>query len=238
MKKLFAVTDTETTGLNDKDQVLELAICCLDDHGRDMNWSTLLKPSCPINVEALAVHHITDAMLADCWDLPRMMSQRGLEEYVSKNNESIFVAHNAPFDIKMLLQSFASFEIDNCLPVRNICTYRCAQHVWPDAPSFKNQVLRYWLKLEIPEITTLPPHRAMPDAVVTRELLLRLLDERDAEELITLTQTLPLLLRVGFGKYQGKLWADMDRGFLNWVAGRDFPPAVIHTAKHYLGHAT
>ena len=54
--------DTETTGLGDDAEVVELAV--IDCAGAVL-LDTLVRPSGPVSAEAAAIHGITDAMLAD-----------------------------------------------------------------------------------------------------------------------------------------------------------------------------
>jgi len=56
------VLDTETTGLGDDAEVVELAV--IDCAGAVL-LDTLVRPSGPVPAEAAAIHGITDAMLAD-----------------------------------------------------------------------------------------------------------------------------------------------------------------------------
>ena len=54
----IVVIDTETTGVDDADQVVEVALVKLCDWRRLLSW--IIRPTVPINVLARATHHITD----------------------------------------------------------------------------------------------------------------------------------------------------------------------------------
>ena len=56
------ILDTETTGLDDDAEVVELAVI---DCAGVVLLDTLVRPSGPVPAEAAAIHGITDAMLAD-----------------------------------------------------------------------------------------------------------------------------------------------------------------------------
>ena len=63
------VLDTETTGLGDDAEVVELAVI---DCAGVVLLDTLVRPSGPVPAEAGAIHGITDAMLADApswWEI-------------------------------------------------------------------------------------------------------------------------------------------------------------------------
>jgi exodeoxyribonuclease X len=52
--------------------------------------------------------------------------------------------------------------------------------------------------------------------------------------LIKWTAEPALLPRITFGKYRGTKWADVDEGFLRWVADRDFDEDTLFTARSEL----
>jgi len=56
------ILDTETTGLGDDAEVVELAVI---DCAGNVLLDTLVRPSGPVPAEAVAIHGITDAMFAD-----------------------------------------------------------------------------------------------------------------------------------------------------------------------------
>lgn len=233
---LIAVVDTETTGVGELDQVVEIAVAWIDPALRapprgDWRWTSLVRPSVPVSAEGRAAHHISDAQLLRAPTVEALLKKKlGLRE-LRERGDVVFAAHNAEFDRRMLLQSGVPTEF---LPTRTICTWRCALHLFPDAPRHSNQVLRYHLGLRIPDLPSLPPHRALPDAVVTAALLCRMLETHSVEDLVRLTTEPVLLTTVRFGKHRGAKWADMDHGYLSWVLSKDFDVDVMHTARHYL----
>ena len=252
----LVVVDVESTGLEDTDQVCELALVTLGvesstkDRGKDWKdkwqvtgaWSSLVKPSCPISIPARATHHITDAELKDARSMPGLLLKRGFPEFGVTStggplvSDPIFCAHNAEFDRRMLVQSGVH---PSLLPAKTICTWRCALHLYPDSPVHSNQVLRYYLEVE-PE-TTLGvslPHRALPDALVTAAILCRMLELESAERLVELTSTPVLLSKVSFGQHRGKYWRDLDVGMLRWVLSKDFKEDEKFTAKYWLDEKT
>jgi exodeoxyribonuclease X len=248
----LVVCDVETSGLEDTDQVCELALVTMGvesstkDKGKNWKdrwrvtgaWSSLVKPSCPISIPARATHHITDVELAAAPSMTGLLLKRGLPEFGVTSTggplvpDPIFCAHNAAFDRRMLEQSGVH---PSLLPTKTICTWRCSLHLFPDSPGHSNQALRYFLGVE-PEPCDLPPHRALPDALVTSAILCRMLEVESAERLVELTSTPVLLSKVHFGQHRGKYWWDLDVGMLRWVLApqRNFDSDVRHTAKFWL----
>lgn len=227
----FRVIDLETTDKAEAKErgervgVVEIGYTDVTDQLEiGETFAAFVNPGFPIPPQGRAIHHISDADVAGGMNYmqacQRLMA--GMEP------GDMFVAHNAPFE-----QTFFG---GGGFPW--ICTYRCAQHIWDDAPSHSNQVLRYWLGIdeEIAEPErAMPPHRAGPDTYVTAYLLTRLLVERSPAELVQLTKTPPLLKTLTFTKdHKGKLYSELDEGLLQWILDKDFGPEVHHTARHWL----
>lgn len=89
----YVFADTETTGVTNKDQVVELAFA--DNTGK-MVYHSYFKPTVPMNPEATAVSGITNEMLAD---KPSMKEEW---EHIKKVlNGRKFVFYNLGFDERM-----------------------------------------------------------------------------------------------------------------------------------------
>jgi exodeoxyribonuclease X len=230
---MIIVVDTETTGLDPATaSIVEIGVVELPGFN---SFSCLIKPAHPIELQAMAAHHLTEEMVADGAPFEDAI-------VASMIKKADFVAaHNAAFDMGFL-------KIDK----PSICTYRCARHLWPDAPGYSNQVLRYWLKLDKQlggsrgsEIMKLPPHRALPDAWVTAHILDVMLQNpgeqefRTPEELVELTKKPILMKTCAFGKHKGTEWAKVPKDYLAWMLRqKDFDADSIYTAKHHLGILT
>lgn len=235
-----AVVDTETTGAGEEDQVCEIGIVSLqsDDWAEHISeveqFHSLIRPTCPMTPEGRAAHHITDAMLADAPTMLELFAWKNMMRFIAAE---YFVAHNVAFDQRLIEQSDVSLVYH---PSKTICTWRCSMHHWPDAPSHSNQVLRYWLELDVEKklaATGLAPHRALYDAIVTAALFQRLCWDFDLPSLVKITQEPLLLKKVRFGKYRGMEWSDLakaDRGYLHWILRQDFDADVKHTVNYYL----
>lgn len=257
MSIILSVTDTETTGVSEADQVVELAVVLTratervvtrprTKSGRDVRWSSLIRPTCPVSPEGRAAHHLTDSELAEAPTMAELLERRGLPEFgrvPALDEEHVLVAHNAEFDLRMLAQSGVPAAL---LPVRTICTWRCAQHLFPNAPRHSNQVLRYHLGLIVKLPIGVPPHRALPDALVTQALVERMLETHTVDQLVGLTAQPVLQQTCRIGQYRDRPWSVVDIGFLRWIArqgprrpgpgDRDvgFDEDVLFAARHWL----
>ena len=210
------VLDTETSDLDpDKGaKLLEIAWIELSHTGQmwertNSNEFYIEQPaSLVINPHAQAAHHIrADMLRAENGAISRYDAIRTLLAQIEPS--TILVAHNADFDSKFLPEIQGS---------PWICTFRSAKHVWPGAPGYSNQVLRYWLKLE-PELPNGKyPHQALYDASVTVSILLKMLEQHTPEKLIQLSKSPVRLKTIGFGKHRGQDFSNLPLDYVMWLS--------------------
>lgn len=214
------IVDTETTGLDpERDSLLELGWADLAD--LSAAGSSFVKFDGRIPPEAQATHHIRQI------DVLSAPPRKEVVDKLRALEPTLLVAHNAAFDQSMLpeLEDYSW-----------LCTWRCARHLWSQAPSHSLQVLRYWLGLEVETPPDLAPHRALYDVLVTRELLRLILSRHPLEELLKLQDMPVLLATVHFGKHKGMLWKDVPRDYLSWLLRQqDLDSDVRHTAQFHAG---
>lgn len=239
----LVVLDTETTGTEPEvDRLVELACLSVDlngpelliDRGDGLNpwrFEALCNPGRDIPPGAKAVHHITESMVAGEPDPHEVVS----EMLAEVGEVNYWVAHNAEFD-RGFMRRFSPYFDD---PSGWICTYRCALHLWPDAPGFSNQTLRYWLDLSPDVPKGLAPHRAMYDIIVTEGILARMLETHTPQQLAELGPRPALLQTCRFGKHRGTPWRDVPRDYMRWYLKQtEQDKDVKHTCLHWLGAQT
>lgn len=237
------VFDLETTGLTPDEHApceigyADLVAARRDLAGEPCGWriegptSRLCDPGRNIPPESSAIHHIVDAAVAGA------MPWRELLIYVAPPAASaarLYAAHNAAFERRWITDDLTD-------GAEWICTYKCALRLWPDAPGHANQTLRYWLLLDADPDVDLSAHamahRAGPDALVTAQILRRMLEIPGVslDQLIAWTHEPALLVKCNIGAWRGRRWAEIDSpGFLSWILDRDFSDDVRHTARHHL----
>ncbi|MES2442168.1 MAG: 3'-5' exonuclease [Pseudomonadota bacterium] len=180
----------------------------------------LVNPGRPMSPITTAIHHLRDEDVAEApfWhDVARPVLD--------------------PWPRRVALAAHrASFEEQFCTPALTrgadwVCTWKCALRLWPDSPSFSNQVLRYWRRPEgLDHERGLPAHRAFPDAYVTAHHLRDMLNEASLAQLIEWSNLPGLLPRVRFGPDRGKEWREIDDESLAGFLG-DRDEDVRYTAR-------
>ena len=229
--------DLETTDLDETARIVQLAYKNTET-GETVN--EFFKPPVPISFGAMAVHHITNEMVAD---KPAFEGSEQKEKLSVLLKDNILVAHNAPFDIGVL-------KTEGVTTSKYIDTLRVARHLIK-SENHKLQYLRYSLGLNIEGMA----HDALGDILVLEALFKKLMalamekfslssDDLVMEKMMELTQT-PVLLDVfTFGKHKGKDFAEVavsDRGYLEWLYGSETqkPEAeqnanLVYTLRYYL----
>lgn len=217
---MLRVIDTETCGL--QGGVVEVASVDIEG-GRIVNpMSDLVRPDRPISHQAMAIHKITEAMVAD---------KPWIEDVVPRyHGSAYYVAHNASFDQRMLPDMQGEW----------ICTVKLARRLWPGI-KYSNMALYKSLKLEVETPAGLHHHRALFDCYITAALLIRIMEESrwTPEEMVTITGRPALVTTMMFGKYRGKKIAEIaedDPMYLRWMLNniKELTPDLRMTLKHYL----
>jgi len=100
------VLDVETTGVYNKDRVVEIAVVTIDRDGQIIDeFETLVNPG--RDVGPTHIHHVTAAMVADA---PRFIE---IAPYVAARLDgAICAAHNLPFDRRMVSNEFVLAGLD------------------------------------------------------------------------------------------------------------------------------
>lgn len=169
---MYAVIDLEATGGKpSEERIIEVAIFLYD--GKDIvdQFISLINPECPIPP---FVQKLTGIKQRDVQGAPRF--HEVAKRIVQMTEGAIFVAHNAPFDYRVLREEFARLGYSYDRPVLD--TIPLAQKFIPDLPAYGLATL-----CEELGITNAKRHRADGDARATVKLL-EILLEKDREKYI------------------------------------------------------
>ena len=162
----FAVVDVETTGMRagGGDRITEIAVVVVHGGRREVVVDSLVNPGRPIPPAICAITNITNAMVRDAPTFAEVVDQ-----VVAALAGRVFVAHNARFD-----WGFVSAEVrrarDLALDGPQLCTVRLARRLVKGVRSCGLDNLTQHFGFDNPA-----RHRAAGDALVTADLLARLL---------------------------------------------------------------
>ena len=216
---VFCVVDIESTGLNpETDRIVESA--CVATTAKEVlgMWASLVDGR-PCNAETSAIHGLVDGDLdgAPEW----VEARRRWGEFVDRirsGNGGYIAAHNSAFDKSFVEpQGFDAW----------LCTKRLSGHLWPDAPSHKNQVLRYWRNLQVDTFGVLP-HRALADCLVTAALLRdelsfmsadldpKWLEIETDDQLVAFANSPITVTKWPFGKHFGNPISSAPASYVDW----------------------
>lgn len=222
----YIILDTETTGANEQDRVIQLGYLVLGAPDIEVH-NEFNSSDVPISYGAMEVHGITQEALIGKPPCTQTQAYRRLLEL--NTPENYLIIHNAPFDIKMLEKE--GFEVE----MRVIDTLRVARHILPDEEAHRLQYFRYKMglyKLEQQEADSLgivvKAHDAIGDVLVLKLFLSKLKElvqaaypkENPVEKMLDLTNTPILVQTFRFGKHKGKALQEVareDAGYLRWM---------------------
>lgn len=234
MKLIFF--DTETTGLEPEDKVIQIGTIIVDGDKDPIRHESLHSAGGrKISIQAMATHHITEEMIDGKYEL-----EAHKERYQGLFDSGIAIAHNAKFDIRMMAQS--GINID-----RFICTRKVAYKMFKKEESHALQRLRYSLGLYKLETERIDAHSALSDCVVLQNLFnhmksiaLKLVSEEEMYEKMIKTSKQPMFLRkFGFGKYAKKEHtiaevAKKDFQYIKWLWNKSGMPDTDEDLKYTL----
>ena len=181
-KLTYVVFDTETTGLNPAggDEIIQLGAVRIVN-GRILQGEVidqLVDPRRTIPDEAVAVHGITGKMV---------VSQPTIEEILPHFHRftegAVLVAHNAAFDMRCLRlkEHQSGIHFDN--PVLDTLILSSLVHPHQEGHSLEGIAGRL-------NLTVVGRHTALGDALVTAEILLKLIPLLEAQGITTLEDAL------------------------------------------------
>jgi exodeoxyribonuclease X len=221
--------DVETTGLPPDAAVCQIGWTdvVLNDCIASVSkpYQLLINPHRKIACEATAVHHIRDKDVEGARDFPEIRA------HILRAPVDAVCAHNAVFERNFIDAGTRPW----------VCTKKIAMRIWPDAPNFQNQTLRYYLGIDEAERFTAffasPTHHAGPDSYVTAHILAAALERESFDQLIKWSNEPSLLPgAIQFGKHKGTPWSKVDPSYLDWLVYKagDLDEDVKFTARHWL----
>ena len=163
----FVIVDLETTGASPKKgaAITEIGAVKVKNGQYLGNFESFVNPLAPIPEYITEMTGITDLMLAKAPVIDEILP--AFLEFAGSADETIIVAHNAPFDLSFLKS--AAKELDLSWPkYKTLDTVTIARQVLSkeDVPNCKLSTLAQFFGT-----ITEPNHRALDDAKATTEIL-------------------------------------------------------------------
>lgn len=175
VKNRFIAFDVETTGLNSMfDRIIEIGAVLFENGIETKSFRSFIRSDIKIRSEASRVNHITDEMIANA-----PSENEVIERFVAflgdaLQCETVICAHNASFDMGFLREAFRR----NCIEAKMYYLDTCAlsRTLVHDVDNYKQSTLA-----DSFGIINEDSHRAVTDARVCGQLMLRLVELKSRE---------------------------------------------------------
>ena len=225
-KEVFVCIDCETTGLDPKeDKIIEVAAVRFTFNDVLEEYESLINPECSIPDSSIAIHHITQDMVADKPTIKEIM-----HKLLSFIGGDIIVGHGVLFDIEVIANAADRSMISHKLRAnRYLDTLRMAR-LYGESPSNSLQQLRQHFNIQFEG-----PHRAMSDVIVNKEVFKHLAKRFRSTEQIFEVLTRPIFLKsMPLGKHKGRLMKEIPLQYLQWAANKDFDQDLLFSIRSEL----
>lgn len=201
--------DTETTGLQDA-RLIEAAWGYLESPQRpvliERPEARRYNPGVPMEYGAMAVHHLTDADVADC---PAASTFR------LPDDAEFVIGHHVDFDWEVALRCGPQ------PPMKRICTWALARYCWPHLDSHRQTALLYFLAPDIAKTQARYAHAAAVDVEILSAILWHIVaylggvETWDALYAISEAARIPTVMP--FGKHKGERINEVPPDYRQWL---------------------
>jgi DNA polymerase III epsilon subunit family exonuclease len=194
---IFVVLDLETSGASPKSGSAITEIGAVKVCGGQIlgTFKTFVNPETPLPPFITELTGITDEMLTDAPKIESVLPL--LFEFLGSDKSTVFVAHNAPFDLSFLKASAAlhGYMWPN---FRVIDTVKAARFVLTkdDVANYQLGTLAVYFRTEIA-----PNHRALDDALATVDVLHGIIERMGTFGITTINQ----MINAGAKKVRPKI---------------------------------
>ncbi|MBN1915608.1 3'-5' exonuclease [Candidatus Dojkabacteria bacterium] len=167
---LYTVVDVETTGLSPRqNRIIEIgAVKVLDGKVQNEYFHTIVNPGEEVSLFILSLTEIPREEIMSAPSIEHVMPD--FLEFLGK--DSVFVGHNARFDYSFINEELRRYFWK---PIKNevVDTIRLAKRRLPGLQSYRLEALINYFGFNHKK-----NHRALDDAKITAEILLKLLDDK------------------------------------------------------------
>lgn len=204
---LSIIFDTETTGKNNP-VVIEAAWLKLDSinpFSTSDSFNQRYNPGKPIDLGALATHHILDEELIDC---------PPADSFKLPENTEYIIGHNIDYDWNVIGQP----------NIKRICTLALARKVWPELDSHNQSALLYFLDRSNAKEKLKNAHSALADVYICSEILKNAcisLNISNFDDLYKISESARIPSHMPFGKYKGFLISEIPNDYKRWLLNQE-----------------
>jgi exodeoxyribonuclease X len=201
------IFDTETTGKNEA-VLIEAAWIRLDSvnpFSLSDKFNQRYNPLKPIELGALATHHILDEELQGCPDYT---------EFTLPANTEYIIGHNVDYDWNIIGQP----------DIKRICTVALSRRLWPELDSHNQSALLYFVDRHNAREKLKNAHSALADVencAFILEKIIAKLGVTTIGELWTISEQARIPTHMPFGKHKGVAIADIPRDYKTWLLNQD-----------------
>ncbi|MFY7843460.1 MAG: putative quorum-sensing-regulated virulence factor [Rhabdochlamydiaceae bacterium] len=203
--------DTETTGVKaDKDRIIEIAAY---NPIKNTSFCAFINPGMPIPKEATAIHNISDEMVKEA----PSFEQVGLDFINFCGDNAVLIAHNNDAFDKVFLCTECKRHNLSVPDWLYVDTLKWSRKYRSDLPKHSLQYLR-----EVYGLPANQAHRALDDVMILHQVFSLMIDDLPINIVIELLAENKPLLRMPFGKHQGKLFSEIPQDYISWLVKSGF----------------
>ena len=201
------IFDTETSGKNEP-VLIEAAwirLGSINPFSTSEEFNQRYNPLKPIELGALAIHHILDEELVDCPDYT---------EFNIPANTEYIIGHNVDYDWNIIGQP----------NIKRICTLALARRAWPTLDSHTQSALFYYLSRSNARDILKNAHSALADVKICAVILqnaCEALNISNLEDLYKISEEARIPTHMPFGKHKGVAIPDIPRDYKTWLLNQD-----------------
>ena len=201
------IFDTETSGKNEP-VLIEAAwirLGSINPFSTSEEFNQRYNPLKPIELGALAIHHILDEELVDCPDYT---------EFNIPANTEYIIGHNVDYDWNIIGQP----------SIKRICTLALARRAWPTLDSHTQSALFYYLSRSNARDILKNAHSALADVKICAVILqnaCEALNISNLEDLYKISEEARIPTHMPFGKHKGVAIPDIPRDYKTWLLNQD-----------------
>ncbi|WP_151819214.1 3'-5' exonuclease [Acinetobacter seifertii] len=184
------------------------------------------KPSEPISIAAMAIHHIVDEDLVKCPSFTKFKLPKDDIEYL--------IGHNIDYDIDAIERAGT-----DASSIKRICTLSMARYLWPHFESHTLTALAYQLSRDRKATRRgiRGAHSALYDCKTTYVLLCNIVREKQIksmEELYQFSEMTRTPTHIFYGKYKGQKITDLSTTNIEWLLSKTDDIYLINALENEL----